>query len=51
MKKKLLCLLLVFGFLAFTLAPLAAQAQEKAMKLRLSVMWPPQHPFTKLFDQ
>ena len=26
-------------------------AQEKAMKLRLSVMWPPQHPLTKTFDQ
>jgi TRAP-type transport system periplasmic protein len=51
MKKKLFCLLLVLGFLAFTLAPLAAQAQEKTMKLRLSVMWPPQHPWTKTFDQ
>ena len=50
MRKKLFCLLLVFGFLAFTLAPLAAQAQEKTMKLRLSVMWPPQHPWTKTFD-
>ncbi|MGZ6223057.1 MAG: TRAP transporter substrate-binding protein [Syntrophales bacterium] len=51
MKRKLFCLLLVFGFFAFTLAPLAVQAQEKAMKLRLSVMWPPQHPWTKTFDQ
>jgi TRAP-type C4-dicarboxylate transport system substrate-binding protein len=51
MKKKLLCVLLVLGFFVFVLAPLAAQAQEKTMKLRLSVMWPPQHPFTKLFDQ
>jgi TRAP-type C4-dicarboxylate transport system substrate-binding protein len=51
MRKKLLCVLLVLGFVAFTLAPLAVQAQEKAMKLRLSVMWPPQHPFTKMFDQ
>ncbi len=50
MKKKLFCLLLVIGFLGVALVPLAAQAQEKAMKLRLSVMWPPQHPFTKLFD-
>jgi TRAP-type transport system periplasmic protein len=51
MKKKLLCVLLVLGFFAFVLAPLAAQAQEKTMKLRLSVMWPPQHPWTKTFDQ
>ncbi len=51
MKRKLFCVLLVFGFFAFTLAPLAVQAQEKAMKLRLSVMWPPQHPWTKTFDQ
>jgi len=29
----------------------AAQAQEKTQKLRLSVMWPPQHPWTKMFDQ
>jgi TRAP-type C4-dicarboxylate transport system substrate-binding protein len=26
-------------------------AQEKAMKLRLSTMWPPTHPHSKLFDQ
>jgi TRAP-type transport system periplasmic protein len=26
-------------------------AQEKVMKLRLSVMWPPQHPITKMLDQ
>ncbi len=51
MKKKLFCAWLVLGFFAFALFPLAAQAQEKAMKLRLSVMWPPQHPWTKTFDQ
>ena len=51
MKKKLFCVCLVLGFFAFALAPLAVQAQEKAMKLRLSVMWPPQHPWTKTFDQ
>jgi TRAP-type transport system periplasmic protein len=51
MMKKLLCVWLVLGFLAFAFVPLAVQAQEKAMKLRLSVMWPPQHPFTKMFDQ
>jgi TRAP-type C4-dicarboxylate transport system substrate-binding protein len=51
MKKKLLCVWLVLGFFAFALFPLAVSAQEKAMKLRLSVMWPPQHHFTKLYDQ
>ena len=51
MKKKLFCVWLVLGFFAFALAPLAVQAQEKTMKLRLSVMWPPQHPWTKTFDQ
>ncbi len=51
MKRKLFCLLVVLGILAVALAPLSASAQEKAMKLRLSTMWPPQHPFSKLFDQ
>src|SRR5512134_3245798 len=35
----------------FFLASVPVHAQEKAMKLRLSVMWPPQHPWTKTFDQ
>jgi TRAP-type transport system periplasmic protein len=30
---------------------LPVQAEEKAMKLRLSSIWPPQHPMTKTFDQ
>lgn len=33
------------------LSPSSVRAEEKAMKLRLSSIWPPQHPFTKLFDQ
>ncbi|MCX8021347.1 MAG: TRAP transporter substrate-binding protein [Syntrophorhabdaceae bacterium] len=37
--------------LTLSLASTLAFAQEKTMKLRLSVMWPPQHPHTKLFDQ
>ncbi len=52
MKKATFCLALlvtaVFALCVF--APTAAQAQEK-MKLRLSVMWAPQHPWTKLFGQ
>jgi TRAP-type transport system periplasmic protein len=34
-----------------SLITVPVQAQEKVMKLRLSVMWPPQHPWTKMFDQ
>jgi TRAP-type C4-dicarboxylate transport system substrate-binding protein len=49
--KKVFSILLVLGFFAFTLVPMAAQAQEKAMKLRLSTFWPPQHPLTKLFAE
>jgi TRAP-type C4-dicarboxylate transport system substrate-binding protein len=52
MKKRsvitLVALLTVF-LLSVTLMPVGAQ--EKTMKLRLSVMWPPQHPWTKMFDQ
>ena len=44
----LCCVLLAAWTLSVTAVP--AQAQEKAMKLRLSVMWPPQHALTKLFD-
>jgi len=45
----LCCVLVAAWTLSVTAVP--AQAQEKAMKLRLSVMWPPQHALTKLFDQ
>ncbi len=51
MKRTLVFVCLVLGFFAFSLIPVSAHAQEKAMKLRLSVMWPPQHPWTKMFDQ
>jgi TRAP-type C4-dicarboxylate transport system substrate-binding protein len=51
MKRTLFVVCLVLGFFALSLIPMAAQAEEKAMKLRLSVMWPPQHPLTKTFDQ
>lgn len=44
----LACLILTV-FAAMGSSP--ARAEEKAMKLRLSTMWPPQHPFSKLFDQ
>ena len=52
MKKRnvitLLALLMVF---LFFLTSTPAQAQEKVMKLRLSSMWPPQHPLTKAFGE
>jgi TRAP-type C4-dicarboxylate transport system substrate-binding protein len=51
MKKTVFFVCLVLGFFALSLIPICAQAQQKATKLRLSTMWPPQHPFTKLYDQ
>ena len=51
MRRTLFLVCLVLGLFALSLVPLTAQAQEKVMKLRLSVMWPPQHPWTKTFDQ
>lgn len=39
---------MVFGLGLFASS---VQAEQKAMKLRLSVFWPPQHPITKLLDQ
>jgi TRAP-type C4-dicarboxylate transport system substrate-binding protein len=50
MKKTLFFVCLVIGFFVLSLIPVTAHAQ-KAMKLRLSVMWPPQHPITKLHEQ
>jgi TRAP-type transport system periplasmic protein len=49
MKRTLVFVCMVLGFFALSLVPLTAQAQEKAMKLRLSSMWPPMHPLTKTF--
>jgi TRAP-type transport system periplasmic protein len=37
-------------FLVFAVST-PVMAQEKTMKLRLSSMWPPMHPLTKLLDQ
>jgi TRAP-type transport system periplasmic protein len=52
MKKSVFCVTclvtLVFALCLFTSS---AHAEQKAMKLRLSVFWPPQHPITKLLDQ
>ncbi len=35
----------------FLLTSIPVHAQDKAMKLRLSTFWPPQHPFTKLLGE
>ncbi len=43
--------LVVLTVSLFFLTSIPVHAQEKAMKLRLSVMWPPQHPWTKTYDQ
>jgi TRAP-type transport system periplasmic protein len=52
MKKRSVITLLVFLMVfLFFLTSIPAQAQDKVMKLRLSVMWPPQHPITKMLDQ
>jgi len=50
MKKRSFFVLLVFvTVFLFFLTSIPAQAQEKTMKLRLSTMWPTQHPLTRLF--
>jgi TRAP-type C4-dicarboxylate transport system substrate-binding protein len=52
MKKRFVVTLLVFLMVfLFFLTSIPAQAQEKTMKLRLSTMWPPQHPHSVLFNQ
>ncbi|MGZ6231565.1 MAG: TRAP transporter substrate-binding protein [Syntrophales bacterium] len=41
----------VFAVVTVFLLSTSVLAQEKAMKLRLSTFWPPQHPFTKLLGE
>src|SRR5512143_807930 len=50
-KRSVVTWLVLLTVSLFFLTSIPVQAQEKAMKLRLSVMWPPQHPWTKTFDQ
>jgi TRAP-type transport system periplasmic protein len=50
-KRSVIALSVVLMVSLFFLTSVPAQAQEKTMKLRLSSMWPPQHPLTKAFDQ
>ena len=41
----------VFAVVTVFFLSTSVLAQEKAMKLRLSTFWPPQHPFTKLLGE
>ena len=50
-KRSVVALLVLLTVFLFSVTTVPVHAQEKTMKLRLSVMWPPQHPWTKMFDQ
>jgi TRAP-type C4-dicarboxylate transport system substrate-binding protein len=50
-KRSVIALLVLVSVFLFFLTSIPVHAQEKAMKLRLSSMWPAQHPLTKTFDQ
>jgi len=48
-KRSLVALFVLVTVFLFFATSIPAQAQEKTMKLRLSTMWPTQHPLTRLF--
>lgn len=48
-RRSFVALFVLVSVLLLFVASIPAQAQEKAMKLRLSTMWPTQHPLTRLF--
>jgi len=48
-KRSFIALFVLVTVFLFFLTSIPAQAQEKTMKLRLSTMWPTQHPLTRLF--
>jgi len=50
-KRSLVTLLVLFSVFLFFVTSIPVHAQGKAMKLRLSVQWPPQHAITKNFEQ
>ncbi len=50
-KGYVLALVALLAVFLFCIVSGPAHAQDKAMKLRLSSMWPPMHPLTKLLDQ
>ncbi len=52
MKKRFFISLFVFTIaVMFFITSIPAHAEEKVMKLRISSMWPPQHPLTKTYAQ
>ena len=50
-RRSVVTLLVLLTVFLFFLTSIPVHAQEKVMKLRLSVQWPPQHPITKNFEQ
>ena len=50
-KRSVVALLVLSTVFLFFVTTVPVHAQGKAMKLRLSVQWPPQHPITKMIDQ
>ena len=50
-KRSVIALFVLVSVFLFFSTSIPAQAQEKTMKLRLSVQWPAQHPHTKLFTE
>ena len=51
--KKGICLryVVLFALMMVFLLSTSALAQEKTMKLRISTIWPPQHPFSQMFGE
>ena len=50
-KRSAIAVFVLVAVFLFFVTSIPAQAQEKTMKLRLSVQWPAQHPHTKLFAE
>jgi len=50
-KRSVVTLVVLLMVSLFFLTSIPVQAQEKAMKLRLSTIWPPQHPFSQMFGE
>ncbi len=50
-KRSVVTWLVLLTVSLFLLTSIPVHAQDKAMKLRLSTFWPPQHPFTKLLGE
>jgi len=50
-RRSVVTLLVLLAVFLFFLTSVPVHAQGKAMKLRLSLQWPPQHPITKNLEQ